>query len=148
MINTNPPSVTPTQLKISEQAYERRSILQLLNYIIETFERFAKEIAANSDDYIRENYSNRVIIVDEVNNLRINQRNSRFQYTNKFIVFTYGSELQNHSHDSHTYADRPIEAASLLNLLLAQDQQFNMDTFMETVLKDGSLIGSKTGIQR
>ena len=33
--------------------------------------------------------------------------------------------------------DRPIEAASLLNLLLAQDEQLSMDTFMGNILKDG-----------
>lgn len=96
-------------------------------YQLETFETFAKEIKKSSDLVLRRKYSNKVIVIDEVHNLR--ERESglatykqfhRFLHTieNSKIILMSGTPMK----------DAPEEIAGVMNLILPLDEQLPTST--------------------
>ena len=95
-------------------------------YELHTFEIFAKKLKSISDVNITDNYSNRIIVIDEVHNLRIqNDKPDSIDVYNQFhrflhlitnckIIFLSGTPMK----------DGPEEIASVSNLLLPLDDQF------------------------
>ena len=136
-----PDEIDPkTGKRITPEQYIRRlNTLFGRNYIIDTFERFAKELASNDDNYIKKVYSNRVIIIDEAHNLRIQPRETAISIYNQIFRLLHlveGCKVMIMS--ATPMRDRPIEIASLLNLILPNDSfhQFNLDTFMNDYFID------------
>jgi hypothetical protein len=101
-------------------------------YSLSTFETFAKNLSKESDDEIINLYSNKVIIIDEVHNLRIQDFTSddpknkssginiyyqfkRFLHLirNSKIILLSGTPMK----------DTPEEIASVMNLILPVDEQ-------------------------
>lgn len=118
----------------SEQYIRRLNKNISQSWIIETFERFAKELAANDDEYIKEVYSNRYIFIDEAHNLRIQPKETDVSIYRQMFRFLHTAENCKIILMTATpMRDRPIEIASLLNLLLPDDpeHQFDLDTFMK-----------------
>lgn len=117
-----------------EETYKRRLRSNIReNYTFETFERFAKELAVNDEKYIRDVYSNRVIIIDEVHNIQEATKESdvpiytliwKFLHTvqNCKVILMTASPMRNWAKES----------ASIFNLLLPIDKQFDVDNFNET----------------
>ena len=97
-------------------------------YDIQTFETFADRVSKYSENYINKVYSNRVIIIDEVHNIRIQPKTKkgkvsvniydsihRFLHnlTNRKIVLLSATPMR----------DRPEEFGSVMNLILPEDKQ-------------------------
>ena len=119
-------------------------------YTFETFERFAKLLAKHSDDFIRDKFSNSVIVIDEIHNIRlatdkeadeldIYRQFNRFLHIieNRKILLMSGTPMK----------DQPAEIASVMNLILPKELQFDTQTFTENYFeKDGTTF--KNGMQK
>ena len=103
-------------------------------YTFETFERFAKHLKQMSDDQIRTKYSNNVIVIDEVHNIRLStdktpdeldiyDQFNRFLHLidNRKILLMSGTPIK----------DQPAEIANVMNLILPRESQFDPDTFVK-----------------
>jgi superfamily II DNA or RNA helicase len=94
-----------------------------------TFERFAKDLSIQSDEYILNTYSNRIIIIDEVHNLRLQPKKKivKSDYVNIYKQFwrllhkTYGCKVLLLS--GTPMKDQAEEIAGIMNLLLPEDKQ-------------------------
>jgi superfamily II DNA or RNA helicase len=109
-------------------------------YKLETFETFAKEIKRSSDENLRKRYDNMVIVIDEVHNLRIQDKTSglaiyeqfhRFLHvvTNCKILLMSGTPMK----------DGPEEIASVMNLILPNTKEEQLPTkedFIEQFLNE------------
>ena len=94
-------------------------------YEFQTFEVFAKEIKKLNDKRIKENYSDIVVVIDEVHNLRLIETDDqslnvydqihRFLHTieNSKVLLMSGTPMK----------DQPNEIASILNLILPSTKQ-------------------------
>lgn len=99
-------------------------------YSFETFYRFANDIKKYSDEYIIKNYSNTIVVIDEVHNLRIKpkKRQERDIYyqihrflhliQNKKVLLMTGTPMK----------DRPEEISGVLNLILPMDKQLPIES--------------------
>jgi len=58
-------------------------------YLLNTFETFAKKISLSTDEFLQENYNNRVIVIDEVHNLRIKAKEKGLNIYNQFYRFLH-----------------------------------------------------------
>jgi hypothetical protein len=99
-------------------------------YSFETFYRFASAIKRYSDDYIIKHFSNTIIVIDEVHNLRkktikkhekdVYYQIHRFLHLikNKKVLLLSGTPMK----------DRPEEIASVLNLILPLDKQLPFES--------------------
>jgi len=95
------------------------------HYEFNTFYRFAKSISKLSSTQIREKYSNSIIVIDEVHNIRetpkdiprINIYNTILKFMdtiqNKKVLLLSGTPMK----------DRPDEFSSIINLILPADQR-------------------------
>lgn len=137
-----PDDIDPkTGRKISEETYVRRlnkNIAQ--SYQLDTFVKFAKELEANDDEYIREVYSNRVIIIDEAHNIHVQPKETTVNVYNqifRLLHLVYNCKIILMT--ATPMRDRPVEIATLLNLLLPDtpNRQFDVNTFTKTYF-DGS----------
>ena len=91
-------------------------------YTFNTFEKFAKFLEKISDAEVAKRYSNMVIVIDEVHNLRLRGDDAR-NYTqlhrllhvtkNHKIIIMSGTPMK----------DDPVEIAAILNLILPMDKQ-------------------------
>ncbi|MDD4930582.1 MAG: SNF2-related protein [Candidatus Colwellbacteria bacterium] len=97
-------------------------------YDIQTFETFAERVSKYSEKYINKVYSNRVIIIDEVHNIRIQPKKKK----GKTSVNIYDSIHRFlHNIDNRKIVllsatpmrDRPEEFGSVMNLILPEDKQ-------------------------
>jgi len=113
--------------KLNERTRVRRISKKLSFYEFETFIKLAKKIKAMSDEDIVREYSNRIIVVDEVHNLRIQKKElaQTLEIYNEFhrffhlvqnckIMFLSGTPMK----------DTVDEIASILNFLLPLNNQF------------------------
>lgn len=106
-------------------------------YKLFTFAKFAKQIKELRDDEIVNNYSNKIIVMDEVHNIRIKTKTEKeedvietYKQFHRFlhivqnckVLFLSGTPMK----------DSPAEIASIANLLLPLHQQFpTEDEFLE-----------------
>lgn len=98
-------------------------------YTFETFYRFANDIKKYSDEYIIKNFSNTIVVIDEVHNLRLKPKKKqekdiyyqihRFLHLikNKKVLLLSGTPMK----------DRPEEIANILNLILPIDKQLPVE---------------------
>lgn len=124
---------------ISDDAYLKRfNKLIAQRYTFDTWERISKELASQDKAYIKEVYSNRVIVIDEAHGLRIQPRESKVNIYNQIYCLLHTVENCKIILLTATpMRDQPEEIASLLNLLLPEDQSFNKDNFREEYFTDG-----------
>lgn len=99
------------------------------NYYFDTYTVFAKNIKKLSDAYITKYYSNSIIIIDEVHNLKLSDKEEgidvyrqihRFLHLidNKKILLMSGTPMK----------DKPSEIADVMNLILPVDKQLPVDS--------------------
>lgn len=113
--------------KLSDEKKARRIPKMIRDfYILKTIETFAKTIKKTTDADLEKQFSNRIIVIDEVHNLRIQPEKKREsleiyqQYhrllhvvTNCKIMMLSGTPMK----------DSPDEIASVMNLILPLDNQ-------------------------
>ena len=139
---------------ISPEAYVKRLNKAISErYVFNTWERIAKELAANDLDYIREVYSNRVIVIDEAHGLRVQpgrakspEELARAKEQQKVDINVY-NQIYCLLHTvknckillltATPMRDRAKEIAYPLNLLLPEDKRLDPDTFEATYFEDG-----------
>jgi hypothetical protein len=93
-------------------------------YMTNTFETFAKEISRLNDKEIQRRYNNRVIIIDEVHNLRIQSKKTGLNMYNQFWRFLHTIEDCKIILMSGTpMKDGVDEIASVMNLILPLERQ-------------------------
>ena len=99
-----------------------------------TFEIFAKEITRSSDDDLIKKYSNHIIIIDEIHNIRIQKKdNDKKTIINKFFRFLHIVKNCKILLLSGTpMKDGVEEIASVMNLILPENQQLPIqDDFVD-----------------
>ena len=111
-------------------------------YTFETFEKFAKHLKQMSDSQIRTSYSNHVIVIDEVHNIRLktDKTPEELDIYNQFNRFLHVIENRKILLMSGTpIKDQPAEIANVMNLILPKDMQFNPDTFVRDYFDGATL---------
>jgi len=94
-------------------------------YQLRTFAKFAKKLSKMSDGDITDSYSNKIIVIDEVHNLRPQEDKGDLETYDQFHRFLHLIENSKVLFLSGTpMKDSPEEIASVSNLLLPLDQQF------------------------
>lgn len=131
------------KLTVLERQIRTKKMIKF--YSFNTFAKFAKEIKRYTDEQIVDQYSNRIIVIDEVHNLRIQEKSEDLEEDviesyNQFHRFLH---LINNSKilllSATPMKDNVKEIASITNLLLPLDKQFPVeDEFLEeyTYTKD------------
>ena len=128
----------------SEETKKKRLNKSLATfYSFETFEKFSKKINIMKDEDIIKNFSNKVIIIDEVHNLPLKIGQDKNQYRNiyrflhtiknKKVILLTGTPM----------TDKPQEIAAILNLILPKEKQMPVQQkFIERFIskhEDGSI---------
>lgn len=114
----------PSELdrKLTENERKRRlSKLTSDYYTFNTFEKFSKATARMPDEQITKTYSNMIIVIDEVHNLRIREESQSYAQIHRLlhkiknckIIIMSGTPMK----------DDPSEIAAILNLILPSTQQ-------------------------
>jgi hypothetical protein len=110
-----------------ERAHRNRKILSEF-YTFNTFEIFAKDLAKMTDDYILKKYSNKIIVIDEVHNLREKDKTDNFDSYKEFYRLCHLVKRSKILLMSGTVMkDDVSEFASVMNLILPLNQQFLID---------------------
>ena len=95
-----------------------------------TFETFAKYLSKLKDEFIVENFSNRIIIIDEAHNLRLHKDKNKkvgvksvniYNEFWRFLHLVKGSKVLLLS--GTPMKDKPEEIASIMNLILDENKQ-------------------------
>lgn len=103
-------------------------------YELNTFETFAKTLKTMSDRVIENKYSNKIIVIDEVHNLRIQDRIkeggvSMYRQFHRFLHVVKGCKILLMS--GTPMKDGPEEIASVMNLILPENEQLPVgDAFL------------------
>ena len=101
-----------------EQVHRKKKAIRDY-YSFNTFETFAKYIKKVSDDVLRKDYNNHVIIIDEVHNLRIQEKISGLNIYDQFFRFLHVVEGCKVLLMSGTpMKDSVKEISSVMNLIL------------------------------
>jgi hypothetical protein len=105
-----------------EKIHRRKKAIQSY-YKFNTFETFAKKIKGWNDDYIRTNYKNYIIIIDEVHNLRIQSKITGLNVYDQFNRFLHViSDCKVLLMSGTPMKDNVDEIASVMNLILSPDE--------------------------
>ena len=124
-----------------------RKNLRRTFYDFETFQKFSSKLRNMSDEQIRKEYSNSIVVIDEVHNLRIQHKKKenklhvyfqihRFLHiiNNKKVLLLTGTPMR----------DQPEEIASIMNLILPKNNQLLIgDKFRQRYLTDDLEINDK-----
>lgn len=157
-----------TKMLITDQQRQNRTKKNLEeDFEFQTFYQLAKELTTQSNDYIRRVYSRRVIGIDEVHNLRVKTPKSEKKKFEDAEKIKKG--LKKERLDVNVYKqfwrmlhivegckiillsatpgkDRPIEIPELLNLILPENNQFDIPSFM-TDYFDGDIMKHEKRIE-
>jgi superfamily II DNA or RNA helicase len=103
-------------------------------YQLETFETFAKSLVKMNNKDIVKNYSNKVIVIDEVHNLRIqeNEKDNEtiYEQFHRFLHLVKNCKIILMS--GTPMKDTPDEISSVMNLILPLEEQLPTgETFIE-----------------
>lgn len=112
------------------------------NYQFGTYATFAKLIESKTDEQLKSSYSNRVIVIDEAHNLRIQQNKSESKSTyQSFYRFLHAVENCKILLLTGTPIwDSPDEIATLMNLILPKEKELDYKNFEKKFFdKDGKL---------
>jgi superfamily II DNA or RNA helicase len=107
-------------------------------YDFDTFEVFAKDINKKSDQEIIRDYSNRLIVIDEVHNIRISSEDINiYRSIHRFLHIIKNSKILLMT--ATPMKDKPQEIASILNLILPIDSQLPTgEQFIRDFMDKGS----------
>ena len=138
---------TCTDGRYIPENYDRLSDLERIHrtkkitsqfYSFFTFETFARDLSKISDTEIRKRYSNTIIVIDEVHNLRSKEGVGKTDLDIYKSFFRFLHTVQNCKimlMSGTVMKDGPKEIAHVMNLILPPDLQFTSD-FMETYFND------------
>lgn len=123
------------------------------NYSMEHFMTFAKNvIAKNSDENLINLYSNRILVFDEVHNLRVQpddpESSEVYQNFYRFLHLVKGCKIILMS--GTVMKDRPDEIAEIMNLILPDDPEKKMPTgaqFRQEFLESNGQLKNKEKLQ-
>lgn len=112
-------------------------------YEFETFERMSKNnINPFTDDEIRERYSNYVIVIDEVHNIRLRGEEGTYSSFHRFLHVVKNCKIVLMS--GTPMRDKSNEIATIMNLILPIDTQLPVgEDFDSTFLDNNILTPSK-----
>lgn len=115
-----------------EKTHRKNKIIKEF-YTLNTFETFAKEISNTSDIDLRARYNNRIIVIDEVHNLRIQSKEKGLNIYSQFHRFLHTVKNCKILLMSGTpMKDGVDEISSVMNLILPITDQLEMgDDFVE-----------------
>lgn len=112
-------------------------------YTLATFEKFAKLLRKDmSDSQIKQKYSNHIIVIDEVHNIRLKDDKTEEQLDiyNQFHRFLHLVENCKIILMSGTpIKDHPAEIANVMNLILPLNDQFDPNTFVQEYFDKGGV---------
>jgi superfamily II DNA or RNA helicase len=110
-------------------------------YTFKTFETFAKELASLSDNQVKIKYESKIFIVDEVHNLREKDENIKLNIYEQFYrLFHLINKRKILLMSGTPIKDTPDEFASVMNLILPKELEFDTTSFVKTYfLSDGSI---------
>lgn len=127
-----------------EERVRRINKLVREKYLFTTFETFASEYNSYNDEILKKIFSNRVIIIDEAHNIRIQSKKKKageidvYKFIHRFL-----HQLENRKIVLMTATpmrDRPEEFASIFNLILPMDKQLPLGKeFMEEFFQKDKL---------
>ena len=111
-------------------------------YDLNTFEIFAKSLANSSDEVITESYSHTIIVIDEVHNLR--QKDKEAGKLDIYFQFHRFLHLVKHCKvilmSGTPMKDTPQEIASVMNLILDNNEQLPTEKDFVDEFFDGTII--------
>lgn len=100
-------------------------------YTFETFERFAKYLKDLTDGQIRTKFSNIVVVIDEVHNIRLTEKSEEeldiYDQFNRFLHIIENRKILLMS--GTPIKDQPVEIANVMNLILPNELQFDPQNF-------------------
>jgi len=102
-------------------------------YTLKTFETFAKQVSQSSINSIRNTYSNMIIIIDEVHNLRIQSKEKGLSVYKEFYKFLHAvKDCKILLMSGTPMKDSPEEIASVMNLIIPENMKLPTgDDFMK-----------------
>lgn len=110
-------------------------------YTLATFEKFAKQLRGLDDARVKSKYSNHIIVIDEVHNIRLkgDKTEEQLDIYNQFHRFLHLVDNCKVILMSGTpIKDNTSEIANVMNLILPLTNQFDPDTFVQEYFdKDG-----------
>lgn len=121
------------------------------SYEINTFRKFCSGIMNRNKQHLKEQYSNRVIIIDEVHNLRKEEKKHGGDIKIYDIIKDLLHSVENCKIlllSATPMKDRPSEFAAIMNLILPPSKQFQIDTFESTFFNEDTLVRKKEIIDK
>jgi superfamily II DNA or RNA helicase len=94
-------------------------------YDFNTFEMFSKLVGKMTDKTIQEKYNNKIIVIDEVHNLRISDERSQYYSIHRFLHVVKNCKILMMS--GTPMRDQPQEIAAIMNLILPVDKQLPVE---------------------
>jgi len=113
--------------KLTELEKVRRIRKKTKFYQLQTFAKFAKKLKKLTDDNISDLYSNKIVVIDEVHNLRIQTERDKESIETYYQFHRFLHIIKNCKVlllSGTPMKDSPDEIASVANFLLPLDQQF------------------------
>lgn len=102
-------------------------------YEFDTFGVFSTKISKMREENIVKKYSNKIIVIDEVHNLRLKDEENHYSVIHKFLHTVKNSKVILLS--GTPMVDQPEEIASIMNLILPSDKQLPVeDEFIKEYL--------------
>ena len=117
-----------------------------IHYKIETFTSFTNEIKLLTDNEIKSRYSNRYVLIDEAHNIRLrkvktkgeDKSASNYLEISRFIKNSLGSKIILLT--ATPAKDKPSEIAQTLNLILKEEDKFDIKTFEQDYFEESSRV--------
>lgn len=123
-----PGQYVPGELERNLTDKERkRRLTKLVSvfYKFATFEKFAKGISKISDEELKKTYSNMIILIDEVHNLRIREESANYKQIHRLLHVVKNCKIILMS--GTPMKDDPSEIAAMLNLILPIEKQLPLE---------------------
>jgi superfamily II DNA or RNA helicase len=119
---------------ITEEQKKRRINSKIKEfYEFDTFGVFSTKVSKMKEESIIKRYSNKIIVIDEVHNLRIKDEENHYSIIHNFLHIVKNSKIILLT--GTPMVDRPEEIASVLNLILPINKQLPVeDDFVKEYL--------------
>lgn len=110
---------------LTDEERKRREKKTTAFYEMETIEKFAKQLRGLTDSQINERYSDKIIVIDEVHNLRIDssQKSAQKDYNEYHRLLHVTQNTKALLLSGTPMKDTPEEIATILNLILPLNGQ-------------------------
>jgi hypothetical protein len=111
---------------ITEEQKKRRINAKLKEfYQFDTFGVFSTRINKMKEEMIIKKYSNKIIVIDEVHNLRLKDEDNHYSIIHKFLHTVKNCKIILLS--GTPMVDQPEEIASIMNLILPMNKQLQVE---------------------